>query len=110
MISRAAFHPLKVSCIKSIRRAFSAKPTPPFHYDDLFQSNIHKNGPHEWKQILSKEAVQTVQVNGQEFLSVPGDAMRVLSKHAFADISHLLRPAHLQQHFHHKEGEYSRDQ
>ena len=97
MISRAAFHPLKVSCIKSIRRAFSAKPTPPFHYDDLFQSNIHKNGPHEWKQILSKEAVQTVQVNGQEFLSVPGDAMRVLSKHAFADISHLLRPAHLQQ-------------
>jgi len=97
MLSLVGSRPLKASfAIRFRSRALSSKP-PAFQFEPLFQSNIYKNGPQEWKQILPKEAVRTVQVNGQEFLSVPGDAMRVLSKHAFADIAHLLRPAHLQQ-------------
>jgi fumarate hydratase class I len=51
----------------------------------------------EYKQILPAEAVSTTTVNGEEFLSVSGDALRTLSRTAFGDIAHLLRPAHLQQ-------------
>jgi fumarate hydratase class I len=36
-------------------------------------------------------------VNGESYLSVKGEALQVLSKHAFSDVAHLLRPAHLQQ-------------
>lgn len=96
MLTRFGSRQVKARASLVVTRALSSK-TPKFAYEPLFQSNIFKNGPQEWKQILPKEAVQTVQVNGQEFLSIPGDAMRVLSKHAFADIAHLLRPAHLQQ-------------
>mmetsp|Transcript_5657 Transcript_5657/g.8711 ORF Transcript_5657/g.8711 Transcript_5657/m.8711 type:complete len:613 (-) Transcript_5657:439-2277(-) len=74
------------------------KPPPPaFEYSPLFQSNIFEEGPQEYKQILPASAVSTTMVNGEEFLQVSGEAMRELSKVAFADIAHLLRPAHLQQ-------------
>lgn len=36
-------------------------------------------------------------MNGESYLSVKGEALQVLSKHAFSDVAHLLRPAHLQQ-------------
>ena len=73
------------------------KPVPPdFAYTPLFQSNIFDHVK-EYKQVLPAEAVTTTTVNGQEFLSVPGDVLRTLSKTAFGDVAHLLRPAHLQQ-------------
>jgi fumarate hydratase class I len=71
--------------------------TPAFNHEPLFQSNIYKNGPQEWKQLAGPEAVSTTNINGVEYLSVSGDSMRQLSKEAFGDIAHLLRPAHLQQ-------------
>jgi fumarate hydratase class I len=36
-------------------------------------------------------------VNGQKFLKVEPEALRLLSAQAMTDIAHLLRPAHLQQ-------------
>ncbi|KAI2512578.1 fumarase [Fragilaria crotonensis] len=71
--------------------------TKPFEYSPLFQSNIYAKGPQEWKQLAGPEAVSTTTVNGTEYLHVTGDAMRTLSKQAFSDVAHLLRPAHLQQ-------------
>jgi len=41
--------------------------------------------------------VSTTTINGKEYLTVPKDALRKLSSTAFADIAHLLRPAHLRQ-------------
>jgi hypothetical protein len=81
-------------------RSFSSKipkPGPPdFEYSPLFQSNIFDHVK-EYKQVLPAEAVSTTTINGEEFLSVSGDSLRTLSRTAFADVAHLLRPGHLQQ-------------
>lgn len=52
-----------------------------------------------YKQIIlpAAAAVSTTTINGVDYLSVSGDAMRALSRVAFSDVAHLLRPAHLQQ-------------
>ena len=68
-----------------------------YEYSPLFKSNIHENGPQEWKKLAGPEAVDVVTVGDKEFLSVSGESMRQLSREAFGDIAHLLRPAHLQQ-------------
>ncbi|MEM9732994.1 MAG: fumarate hydratase [Pseudomonadota bacterium] len=46
---------------------------------------------------LTSDYVSTVDVAGQEFLSIEPEAIRLLSEEAFADINHLLRPGHLSQ-------------
>lgn len=80
------------------RRTFSS-----FEYSPLFQSNIHANNDvTEWKQLADASAVTTRIMpgsdgNGQEYLVVPPNALRLLSEQAFGDVAHLLRPAHLQQ-------------
>ena len=51
----------------------------------------------EYKQILPASEVETVEVGGEQFLRVPGSALRTLSATAFGDIAHLLRPKHLSQ-------------
>lgn len=51
----------------------------------------------EYTQLLDSSAVETKVIDGQEFLKVSPEAMKVLSEQAFGDIAHLLRPAHLQQ-------------
>jgi fumarate hydratase class I len=75
-----------------LTRAFSS-----YDHKELFQSNIYANGPQKWKQLAGPEAVTTTTVNGVDYLTVSGDSMRLLSKEAFSDVAHLLRPAHLQQ-------------
>jgi len=40
--------------------------------------------------------VSTFDVNGQKVLSVDPKALTILSEQAFIDVSHLLRPSHLQ--------------
>ena len=84
---------------KSIQRAVNGKhrlfSTASYEYTPLFQSNIYENT--EYRQLFGPEAVETVKVGDQDFLKVKGEYLRKLSKAAFADIAHLLRPAHLQQ-------------
>jgi fumarate hydratase class I len=41
--------------------------------------------------------VKTVSLNGESFLQVDPEAIRLLTAKAMTDINHLLRPAHLQQ-------------
>ena len=71
-----------------------------FAYSPLFQhdeSNLEEDEKTEYKQILPASAVSTTNVNGVEYLTVPGDALRTLSSTAFGDVAHLLRPKHLKQ-------------
>jgi fumarate hydratase class I len=67
-----------------------------YEYSPLFQSNMHDHVI-EYTQLMDESAVETQMINGQEFLKVSPEAMKVLSEQAFGDIAHLLRPAHLQQ-------------
>ena len=46
---------------------------------------------------IAEGGVETAQAFGRSFLSVPPQALTLLSRTAFRDIAHLLRPAHLRQ-------------
>ncbi len=46
---------------------------------------------------LDVDGVDTSRFNGQTLVTVTPQALRALSKQAFIDINHLLRPGHLQQ-------------
>ena len=83
-------------------RTLASKPQPPaFEYSPLFQHDPNNGDPDlddtEYKQILPASEVQTVDVGGEQFLRIPGSALRTLSATAFGDIAHLLRPKHLSQ-------------
>jgi fumarate hydratase class I len=73
------------------RRTFSS-----YEHSPLFQSNIFNEVP-EYKQLADSSAVETKEIDGQEYLVVSPEAMSLLSEQAFGDIAHLLRPSHLQQ-------------
>ncbi len=49
-----------------------------------------------WRKLTSNH-VSTETFRGNEMLVVDDEALRMLSEQAFADINHLLRPAHLKQ-------------
>ncbi len=40
--------------------------------------------------------MKTIDVNGKKVLEVDGKGLTLLAQNAFVDVSHLLRPAHLQ--------------
>ncbi len=46
---------------------------------------------------ISTEGISTFEANGQEFLKVEPEAIRLLTATAMRDIAHYLRPSHLQQ-------------
>ncbi|MEL7157141.1 MAG: fumarate hydratase, partial [Actinomycetota bacterium] len=48
-------------------------------------------------RLLTTDGVEEVDLGGTTFLRVSDEAMRLLSAEAIRDISHLLRPGHLQQ-------------
>jgi fumarate hydratase, class I len=48
-------------------------------------------------RLLTTEGVSTVEAAGRTFLEVAPAALTLLSREAFRDIAHWLRPAHLQQ-------------
>ena len=86
----------------SIKKASAAVQTTParhfaspfFNYSALFQSANPQNIPYK---KISSDYVSTVQCNGQEFLKVEPEALKLISEQAMFEISHLLRPGHLQQ-------------
>ena len=49
------------------------------------------------KKNQASAFVSTQTINGNEFLNVKPEALRLLSAQAMTDIAHLLRPAHLKQ-------------
>ncbi len=64
----------------------------PFQYEPMFQL-AHDDTRY---RHLTKEFVSTVALDGKEYLRVGPDALTLLAKTAFNDISFFLRTAHLQ--------------
>ena len=96
----ASFALLRSRLVSATNKALSGRSLArslSYQHSPLFESNIFASDV-EYKQIAGPEAVEQVQVNnGTSYLSVKGEALTQLSKQAFSDIAHLLRPAHLQQ-------------
>lgn len=67
--------------------------TKPFYYQELFEHAKPLNTPFK---KLTGDYVSTLDVNGKKILQVDPEALTLLSEQAFVDVSHLLRPAHLQ--------------
>jgi fumarate hydratase class I len=92
MIVAGARHLKRAIGLKGIVKGFSSNPG--FAYQELFDlSNDHKT---TYKK-LTGDYVSTVKLGNTEFLKVEPEGLRLLSAQAMTDISHLLRPAHLQQ-------------
>jgi fumarate hydratase, class I len=68
----------------------STHPTPPYKHTPLFPLGKDTT---PYRKIA--DGVRVEKVMGEEILVVPREALRALSEAAFADINHLLRPAHL---------------
>jgi len=62
-------------------------------YHDMFPIQADTT---EYRKLTS-DYVSTINVDGKEVLKVDPEAIRLLTKEAFKEISHKLRPAHLQQ-------------
>ena len=66
---------------------------PPYRHSPLFPL-----GPDTTPyRKLSSDGVRVEKVMGEDVLVISREALRALSEAAFADINHLLRPAHLRQ-------------
>ena len=64
-----------------------------YQYQPIFEL-----GPDETTyRHLTSDGVSTVTLDGREFLQVDREVLRQVTRQAFDDISHLLRPAHLAQ-------------
>src|ERR1700686_2032680 len=68
----------------------STHPTPPYKHTPLFPLGKDTT---PYRKIA--DGVRVEKVMGEEVLVVPREALRALAEAAFADINHLLRPAHL---------------
>ncbi len=66
---------------------------PDFRYTDLLPLG-EDTTPY---RLLTTQGVETIDLGERSFLSVSDDALRTLAAEAIRDISHLLRPGHLQQ-------------
>ena len=67
--------------------------SPDFTYTDLLPLG-EDTTPY---RLLTTDGVSEVELGGRTFLEVDDEALRLLSAEAIRDISHLLRPGHLQQ-------------
>lgn len=75
-------------------RTFAKKAPVPFHYEPVFQDAVEDDTQY---RCLTTDYVSTIEVDGKTVLKVDPEGLRLLSKTAMNDISHLLRPAHLKQ-------------
>ncbi len=66
---------------------------PPFIYEPTFQLSSDTT---QYRQLI-KEHVTSTKVDGHTYLTVSPQALTLLAKQAFEDISFYLRPAHLAQ-------------
>src|SRR3954462_6060793 len=66
---------------------------PEFQFQEMFPSAADATAYRK----LSSDFVGTATFNGREVLTVQPEALTLLTAQAFHDISHLLRPSHLQQ-------------
>ena len=62
-----------------------------FHYQSIFEFEAD-NTPY---RKLTSDGVSVISVDGREMLKVEPDVLQLVSRTAFDDVAHLLRPAHL---------------
>eukprot|EP01061_Rhynchopus_euleeides_P047411 TRINITY_DN9491_c0_g1_i1.p1 TRINITY_DN9491_c0_g1~~TRINITY_DN9491_c0_g1_i1.p1 ORF type:complete len:561 (+),score=245.95 TRINITY_DN9491_c0_g1_i1:32-1714(+) len=67
--------------------------TKEFHHQDLFPLG-EDTTPYK---LVTKDHVKVVELGGREFLDIEAEGLTKLSEAAMADVSHLLRPGHLEQ-------------
>ena len=65
-----------------------------FRYQPIFELGPDQTS---YRRLPLDEGVTTVSIDGREFLKVAASVLRELSRQAFDDIAHLLRPSHLAQ-------------
>ncbi|MBL8923214.1 MAG: fumarate hydratase [Myxococcaceae bacterium] len=65
-----------------------------FSFSPILPLGHHDSTP--WR-LLTKEHVSTFTAEGRTFLKVAPEALTLLTQEAMKDISHLLRPGHLEQ-------------
>lgn len=79
-----------------LRRGYSSKPPKPFHYQPIVDPERADSIP--WKKIAEPDNfVEVQQVGDREILTIKPQALTLLTREAFKDVSHLLRPGHLAQ-------------
>jgi fumarate hydratase class I len=71
----------------------TSHPVPPYRHSPLFP--LGKDTTPYRK--ISSDGVRVEKIMGEDVVVVAREALRVLAEAAFADINHLLRPAHLKQ-------------
>tara|TARA_B100000029_G_scaffold82157_2_gene73058 strand:- start:2124 stop:3764 length:1641 start_codon:yes stop_codon:yes gene_type:complete len=64
-----------------------------FHYQSIFEFEVDDT-PY---RKLTSDGVSSIRVDGREMLKVEPDVLQLVSRTAFDDVAHLLRPAHLAQ-------------
>jgi fumarate hydratase class I len=66
--------------------------------NDVAYTDLLPLGPDETQyRLVTAEGVSTVEAAGRSFLQVEPEALTLLTREAFRDIAHWLRPGHLQQ-------------
>jgi fumarate hydratase class I len=76
-----------------VNAPLTSHPVPPYRHSPLFP--LGKDTTPYRK--LSCDGVRVEKIMGEDAVVVAPEALRALSEAAFADINHLLRPAHLRQ-------------
>src|SRR6476660_2626877 len=71
----------------------SGEAMPEFQFQEMFPSGKDTTTYRK----LSSDFVGTTRFNGKDVLTIEPEALTLLTAQAFKDISHLLRPGHLQQ-------------
>src|SRR5579884_565701 len=66
-----------------------------FNFTELLPIDHHHPGT-EWR-LLTTDGIRTVEAAGRRFVEVDPEVLTLLTREAFRDISHLLRPGHLAQ-------------
>ena len=66
-----------------------------FAYSELLPID-HHHPDTPWR-LVTTEGITTVEGAGRRFLSIESEVLTTLSRQAFSDIAHLLRPGHLAQ-------------
>jgi fumarate hydratase, class I len=66
-----------------------------FAFTELLPIDHHHPGT-EWR-LLGTDGVSSVEAAGRRFVTVEPEVLTALTREAFRDINHLLRPGHLQQ-------------
>lgn len=82
------------ACARGGLRLLSSQGVPEFQYQDVFETTGDLGIPF---RKLTSDHVATREVAGRKIVEVEPEGLRMLTRTAIRDISHLLRPGHLQQ-------------